>query len=43
MTTISCPICKQNVTIDISKAIDEEGEVFECPHCNSDFRYAPNG
>lgn len=43
MTIIKCPTCKQDVTIDISKAVDEEGEVFKCSHCNSKFRYAPNG
>lgn len=43
MTTILCPKCKNEVSVDISMAIDEEGEVFKCSHCNSKFRYAPNG
>ena len=43
MTTIKCPKCNSNVEINISKAIDEHGEVFECPKCKYKFRYAPNG
>lgn len=42
MTIIPCPKCFQPVTIDISKAIDEEGETFKCPHCKKYFRYATN-
>ena len=43
MTTIKCPKCQQEVEINIAKAVDEEGEVFRCPHCNCEFRYAPKG
>ena len=43
MTRIKCPKCQQEVEINISKAVDEEGEVFHCNNCNMDFRYAPNG
>ena len=37
---INCPKCESEVNLDISKAIDEEGEVFICPHCRWPFRYA---
>lgn len=40
MTTIKCPNCGKSVNIDISKAIDEEGEVFMCSDCKKSFRYA---
>ena len=43
MTRIKCPKCQQEVEINIAKAVDEEGEVFRCPHCNCEFRYAPKG
>ena len=39
MIKIKCPYCEEPVTISISKAIDEEGEVFLCPHCNKPFRF----
>ena len=32
-------MCNQEIDLDISKAIDEEGEVFKCPHCGFIFRY----
>lgn len=40
MKYIKCPKCQQEVEINIAKALDEEGEVFECPHCKWQFRYA---
>ena len=40
MTTISCPKCNNEVTIDIAKAVDEHGEEFVCPNCKIQFRYA---
>ena len=43
MTTVKCPKCKSNVSIDISKAADENAEVFVCEECGCKFRYAPNG
>ena len=43
MNVIICPHCRKNVTIDISKAIDEFGEEFICSHCHNKFRYALNG
>lgn len=39
MKYIPCPKCKKEVEINIKNAIDEEGEVFHCPHCGWDFRY----
>jgi len=43
MTTIKCPKCDATIEINISKAVDEHGEVFKCPKCKYKFRYAPNG
>lgn len=42
MEYVKCPKCKEETEIDISNAIDEEGEVFNCQHCGYPFRYAPN-
>ncbi len=36
---IKCINCDNEITIDIAKAIDEEGEVYRCPHCGFVFRY----
>ena len=41
MEKVKCVKCGSEVTIDISKAKDSEGEVFECPNCGLRFRYAP--
>ena len=38
-TIIKCIKCKEDVTIDIAKALDEEGEVFRCQNCGQIFRY----
>jgi uncharacterized protein YbaR (Trm112 family) len=43
MNIVKCPKCDKNIEIDISKAIDEFGEVFLCKNCGCHFRYAPNG
>ena len=43
MKYIKCPKCQQEVEINITKAVDENGEVFLCPNCKNKFRYAPNG
>ena len=40
MEIIKCPKCKCDVEINIAKAKDEDGEVFECPQCKWKFRYA---
>lgn len=40
MTIVKCPKCKEDTEINISRAIDEEGEVFRCVHCGYPFRYA---
>jgi predicted RNA-binding Zn-ribbon protein involved in translation (DUF1610 family) len=39
MLKVRCPKCNTDVVIDISKAIDENGEVFKCHNCGWDFRY----
>ena len=36
---VKCIRCGNNVKIDISKAIDENGEIFLCTHCDFHFRY----
>ncbi len=36
---LECPVCNTNFDIDISKAIDENGEVFQCPNCKYKIRY----
>ena len=41
MEKVKCVRCGGEVTIDIAQAKDEEGEVFECPTCGLNFRYAP--
>ena len=33
MEKIICPKCGSEITIDISKAIDENGEIFLCKNC----------
>ena len=43
MNIIKCPKCYKEIEINISNAIDELGEVFKCPNCKYNFRYAPNG
>ena len=40
MTIIKCPNCGEDFKVDISKAVDELGEVFKCKNCNYTFRYA---
>ena len=39
MTKIKCPKCQNEVEINISNAIDENGEVFRCQNCGQVFRY----
>ena len=39
MKQVKCVNCGKDVTIDIAKAVDEEGEVFICPNCGLKFRY----
>ena len=36
---VKCVNCGNETPIDISKAIDTEGEVFKCVHCGFIFRY----
>lgn len=40
MKTVKCVKCGAENEIDISKALDEDGEVFRCGHCGYPFRYA---
>ena len=40
MTKVNCVQCGNEVEINIANAHDEEGEVFECPHCGLIFRYS---
>lgn len=40
MDIVKCPKCYKNVEINISKAIDEDGEIFQCSYCQYPFRYA---
>lgn len=37
--TIKCPRCKTDVDIDISRAIDMDGEIFRCDNCGFPFMY----
>ena len=37
--TIKSPKCHQDTTVDISRAIDADAEVFVCEHCKYVFRY----
>lgn len=34
-----CPKCQKEITLDITKSITEDGEVYRCPHCGYVFRY----
>ena len=39
MKKVKCPKCESDVPLDISKAVDVDGEVFRCKNCNYLFRY----
>ena len=39
---MKCVKCNNEVKLDIAKVLDEEGEVYRCPHCGFMFRYADN-
>lgn len=39
MTNIKCPKCNKEFEINISKSIDENGEVYQCPYCKFKIRY----
>ena len=39
MDTIQCINCGKEIKLDISSALDENGEVFKCPNCGQIFRY----
>lgn len=34
---VKCPKCGEEFIIDISKAVDENGETFQCPTCEFQF------
>ncbi len=36
---IICPKCNSSINIDISEAIDENGEVYRCKKCGYHVRY----
>ena len=40
MKVVKCVNCGNEVKVDISSAIDENGEVFVCPNCEQTFRFA---
>lgn len=42
MDKIKCVKCGRETEINISNAIDADGEVFKCNHCGYPFRYAKN-
>lgn len=40
MEYVKCAKCGKETEINISHAIDVDGEVFKCQHCGYKFRYA---
>ena len=36
---INCPKCHKPTSINLSNAVDIDGEVFECEHCKYLFRF----
>lgn len=39
MTKVKCIKCEKDIELDVSKALDENGEVFVCQHCGQKFMY----
>ena len=39
MEKIKCPKCHKEITINIAKAVDENGEEFICTNCGYIIRY----
>ena len=39
MTIVKCPKCHKEVKINVANALDEDGELYRCPHCDYVFRY----
>ena len=39
MERVKCVRCNHEVVINISQAVDEDGEQFMCPNCGFIFRY----
>ncbi len=40
MKTVTCPICGNDVIVDVSKAIDENAEFYLCDRCHATVMYA---
>lgn len=34
---VCCPKCKNEISIDLTNAIDELGEIYICPKCKWNF------
>lgn len=39
MRIVRCPKCGKDVTIDVSKSVDENGEIYRCDACGMKFEY----
>lgn len=39
MRIVKCPKCGKEFIIDMPKAVDENGETFQCPACEFQFMY----
>lgn len=39
MTIIKCPKCQKEIQINVANALDEDAELYRCPHCEYVFRY----
>jgi len=37
MEKIECVKCGKDIELDVSKALDENGEIYVCPHCGQKF------
>ena len=37
MEKIECVKCGKDIELDVSKALDESGEIYVCPHCGQKF------
>ena len=40
MDVIKCVKCNKDIEINIVNSISEDGEVYRCPYCGFEFRYA---
>ena len=39
MIKVNCPKCDAEVEIDMTKAVDESGEIYICPCCKFKFLF----